>query len=386
MHHQAHKTALIFIAVAIAPLLAGLGALFVYDPLQVFHRPWMRGTSLYSNLRLQVAGVIRREPFDSVILGTSVMENTSADEAGQLLGGRFINISLTASDFVERAVVLGYLLKQRRVDQVIYSMDSVYSNSRTGYPLYPMNTWDFLYDGNRLNDFRVYLNTHFLECLSQWSRTEACIGRPVSLNRPNSWFSDPEQAARFGGLDKWCQARDNYQIKDARDALAKALIRMKPGGDPVPNRDTFRQKVTQALGYIDQHVIKLVTANPEVRFRLVFPPYSRTLYAIWHQSLPLNSAIHLAALKHLVAATTQLPNVEVYGFEDENFLDDLGNYKDLVHYRETFDSFILTAIARGEHRLTSANVDQYLSTLATRARAVDLLALASRLESCNGTH
>jgi len=386
MQTKARKAALIFLGAALLPLLLAFSGFFIYDPLQVYHRPWGRQTSLHSNLRLQAAGVIRHYPFDSVIFGTSMTENTSADEASGLLGSHFVNISLTASDFVERSIVLDYLLRWRKIEQVVFSLDSVYMNRRRGYPLFPISTFDFLYDRNPFNDIRVYLNSHFARCLGRWSGEESCVGRNVGLDHPNAWFREPEHAERFGGMENWCKARDYYQIKDAYEALRKANGKIASGTVNTPSEAELREAQAQAIRYIDENVVLHVRSHPETRFHLLFPPYSRALFAIWYQSIPLDASVHMAVLRHLANLASQLPNMDVYGFEGDDFPDDLANYKDLAHYRESFDSLILKTIASRRNRLSAGNVEDYIRVASGKARAFDLPALQRRLEQCNGPH
>ena len=99
------------------------GTLLVYDPLKLFHQPWKYKEYLQWDMRQQAAGIIKHWDFDSVILGTSIMECTSAKESSQKLGGKFVNISLSGSYFYERAIVLKYLLKHKKIKK--YSTHSI---------------------------------------------------------------------------------------------------------------------------------------------------------------------------------------------------------------------------------------------------------------------
>lgn len=384
MHSKAARLIRAFFLMACLPLAIGFLAFYAYDPLQVYHRPWARAATLHSNFRLQAAGVFRHGDFDAVLLGTSIMENTSADEASRLFGDHFVNVSLTASDFIERSLMLDDLLRRRPVKRVIYSLDSVYNNTRKGYPLFPITTFDFLYDRNPLNDIRVYLNRHFAECLLRWSDAEDCIGRRTTLDRPNAWFGQPEHAVRFGGLGNWCRARDNYQIRDAYVVIGKAVDALASGNIKAPSDAELRQKTDQAMRYVDDNVIRHVREHPQTRFYLFFPPYSRLTFAIWQQSRPLYAHIHRAMARHLAEEAEQLPNLEVYGFEDAAFLDDLANYKDLGHYRAAIDSELLTDMAAGRHRLRGDNVEAYLQLATDKAAHYDLTAIKKRLDACMG--
>ena len=370
-----------YLTAALLPVGLLLAALFAYDPLTLFHRPWLRAPTLHANMRLAIPGAIRRQPFDAVILGTSILENTSADEASQLLGHRYANLSISAGDFFERGLVLDYLLVKHPVTHVVYSLDFIYLNQRKGYRLFPLSTFDFLYDGNRLNDIRAYLNEHTLSCLMHWSQDAACIGRPLSLNRPNAWMHDPGEAVRFGGLDHWCRSAGHPQIRDLREKLNAVADRLA-AGVPAPTAEESAAHAARAIAYVDDNLLRIVASHPHTRFTLVFPPYSRAKFALWYQTAPQDAASHRAVIRHLVDQTRQLGNLEILGFEDQDFPDDLANYKDLDHFRPEINTGITTAIANHQQRLTPANVESYLDIAERRARAFDLVALARRLNQC----
>ncbi|MCW1630108.1 hypothetical protein OLS52_08485 [Campylobacter jejuni] len=75
------------------------------------------------DMRMQARGLILYKDFDSAIIGTSMLENTSAKEANKKLGGNWINLSLGGSTFALRAVILDYLFKHKDIKNIIYSLD-----------------------------------------------------------------------------------------------------------------------------------------------------------------------------------------------------------------------------------------------------------------------
>lgn len=101
-------------------------ALYFYDPLQLFHAAWGRSPTFDKDMRQQVAGIVRNYDFDSIILGTSMLENSSAAEAGRVLGGEFVNISMSSSLHYERSLVLSYVLGKKSLRNVVYSLDYTY--------------------------------------------------------------------------------------------------------------------------------------------------------------------------------------------------------------------------------------------------------------------
>lgn len=384
MHRSARRVTRLFLLCAVLPPLCFGALLFAYDPLALWHAPWGREATLHKNMRFAAVGAMRRAPFESALLGTSIMENMSAAEASRVLGSRFANLSLTASDYVERRIAIDYLLDVRPVQQLVYSLDKVYLTARRGYTTFPLPTWDFLYDGNRLNDARVYLNGHFLRCLRGWSKAPECVGRAADLDRPNAWADEPEHSLRFGGIDKWCAARTNYQVRDARNDLRKATLRLRgePDGEPAPAEVAV--VVARALAYVEENVVALVRRHPQTRFRMFFPPNSRAQFAIWHQSQPHFAAAHEAVIRLMAQRAGELPNLELHGFETEAFLDDIANYKDFVHYAPARDAWLLTAMRDGTHRLGPDNVEAYIAQARQRALGFDIAGLLATLEQCLG--
>lgn len=377
---RAHRPiVLAFLAASLLPVALLALALYVYDPAQLYHPAWGRSQTVHTNLRIQIAGLTRHGEFDSIILGTSILENSSADELSAQLGECFVNLSITAGDFHERGLVLDHLLRARPIRQVVWSLDFIYLNQRRGFRVFPLPTFDFLYDDNPFNDLRLYLNRHFLECLVHWSASEACVGRRVTLDRPNAWDGEAEHAARFGGLRNWCQASDHWQMRDVREKLTTAVARAAAGD---LDYSAGGDNVARALAYVDENLLALARRYPATRFRLVFPPYSRAKFAIWHQQQPGAATAHEAVVRHLATRAAELPNVEVYGFEDQDFLDDMSHYKDLDHFDAGINRLISTALRDGRQRITAAGVDNYLDAARRRARAFDLAGLAARLTAC----
>ncbi|HCJ51359.1 MAG TPA: hypothetical protein DHV67_05810 [Gallionella sp.] len=382
MEIKAKKWVLVYLILVLVPIIMLIGAFWAYDPLQLYHKPWGRPATFNTNMRIQAAGIIRNHDFDSIILGTSIMENYSSKEVGKRLSGNFVNISISAGDYFERARVLGFLFKIKNIRNVVYSLDSVYMNTRAGYSLFPYPTYEYLYDNNQLNDIRVYLNHFYIKCLSTWSADGDCVGFTPDLNRPNAWSGDNENLRRFGGLDKWCAASGNYLMQDSIGKIRQAGQAVATGSVLRFTEEQVGQRVASALTYVDKYVIHFVKANPETRFYFVFPPYSRVQYAIWYQYRTINSFIHAAVLRHLAMEASRLPNMQVFGFENEAYSDDIANYMDIVHAHPDHDAYLLASLASGRGCLTLANVESYIEESKQKGLGYDLVGLGKKLDQC----
>ncbi|HCG40167.1 MAG TPA: hypothetical protein DEW09_14050 [Pseudomonas sp.] len=351
-------------------------AFIVYDPLQLFHQAWGRPVTFDSNMRQQAAGIIRNYPFDSIILGTSMMENSSAEQASQVLGSAFVNISISGSLHAERSPVLAFALREKNLSTVIYSVDEIEPLEEN--PDIALGTFDYLYNRIQADDVLVYFNDRFYPCLIRWSAKPECVGAIDSLDSPNAWIRYAEHSARFGGLENWFKARNNPQIKGAFELIIKSAARA--GTQPEPTEEAIAKARQRVLAYADKNILDHARRNPEVTFHFVFPPYSRAKFAIWHQSEPLRARLHEATLLHFAEAATQLKNVHVYAFEDMDFLDDISNYKDLSHYNPAINNLLVERIRDDANSLDEQNIERYLAHARARAARYDLVGFGKHLE------
>ena len=147
-----------FFGVFIVIFSAFCAVVWYVDPFRLFHQPFMCKNQIYDDMRYNARWFIKSGDYDSIILGTSMLANTSAKEAAELLGGKFINISIWGSSLEQRAILMNYALKKKPIKKIIISLD------RGG--LVPVdvkldnkvlaNRFDFLYTDNS-NIFKVYI-------------------------------------------------------------------------------------------------------------------------------------------------------------------------------------------------------------------------------------
>lgn len=360
--------------------------LWLLDPFRIFHEPWIRENYYYTDLRIQASGIINTENLDSIILGTSIAANFSAREASELFGRRFVNISLDGSSMAERSVVLRYALKKRNIHDVIISLDwsALDSDSINGTPIAP---YQYLYDNSRLNDLLIYASSlkrlNFMFCRNMIIHSDyACRDRiKTDLESLTEWHSSREHSDRFGGLDKWLAARNNGQIIDSLRSISNSIRTIESGEIPAVDSNALSLATKMHERVFNDHLLELATRHPRTHFHLFFPPYSRLRFAIAAQSQPQDFHAYLENLRFIVQDCARHPNISVFGFETEDFLDDIANYKDTSHYHQKFNSMMLQWMATGEHRLTPTNIETYIEQVTRRARDYPLRNIGERINS-----
>lgn len=357
---KSHKKFIFFSLLLPLPFILILFTLlYIRDPFWFFHKPWFREESFMKDMRMQARGIILHKDFDSVIIGTSMLENTSAKEASEKLGGKWVNLSIAGSTFAERFVILNYLFKHKDIKNIIYSLDIRDLNNLDA----PKNR-NFLatYDDKINNLFGIYLSHRFITCALTFSKKEKCIGKNNLDILTNWWLEDQKY---FGGFEKWNKGW--WSDKNFQNEILKAQ-------DFKPN---FNIDVSDFKNYTEKHLLSFIKKYQNTQFHLIVPSYSRLNYRIlsYGEYYNKNSELfskYYAIVSWLIKETNKYPNVKIYGFDDLAYADDIRNYKDPAHYNIDMNSIQLDAIKNGTHILTPQNMDEYFKTMEEKIRNYDL--------------
>ena len=360
-----------FIFLTIIPLIM-YTLIFIYDPLQIFHKAWFRTISFHSGMREQAAGIINNYQFDSLLLGTSMLQNTSAKEASKKLGGHFVNLSVSGSDFYERSFILKYALKKQKLKTIIYSLDAnAYFLERFGQKS-TIEAFNILYNDKFFNKFNIYLNTKYMKCLSTLSSNKKCIGTSKDLTYPGKWFDKKRDYSRFGGIENWFRINLKDKEINALESIVSLAKRKK--------ESTFHIK-NNPIKYIDDNIISIIKRNKNTNFILFFPPYARLEYALWIQKDVNKFNLHKKIIKYLVTQSDKLSNLKIYAFGEEKFLDNLENYMDLHHYHKKINTFMLNSFASDFGLLTKSNVNKYIKVITEKSLKYDISVPAKYIET-----
>lgn len=329
------------------PLLIVLLTIYLFDPYQLFHKPYFRGTIFDSNMRYQNAGVINNYDFDSIILGSSLMVNTSSYEATQKLGNSWVNLSISGGMTNERLDVLNYAITKHKIKNVIFSIEPKWITDNN-----EKNDYFYLYDDNPFNDFKTYLNEKFLFCLFI---QKACIRGSDSLDRPAAVYYKLGFTSRLGGFDSWIQ---NSAHPDIKTILENILSFNK-------------MKNIQENIKVSNYLIETLKKYPNINFYLLIPPTSRLNHKLSYNQDFINNIKEILSL--------HLKNVKIFGFDNTNIPNNLSRYVDLIHYDEKVNSFMLDAIKNDTHRITLKNIDSYFKEMKKKVEAYDIEPLRKQI-------
>jgi len=359
---------------ALVPFLSLIAAIIIIDPLQVFHKSWIHPGKYCKNFRESLYGIVKYEDFDSVIIGSSMTNNFSADEASQNLGGKFINISMGAFSSGERKILLKYLLNSKKIKIIINSFDVI------GDAVF-INNYNLLY-GDFFDRLNFYFNAKTADLILTSVKNRGTL--VSDFNHPIAWY----QNYNFG-LNTWIEGylKGNLQSKSSLKLIIDA---MKLLHERLPdNRKKYNvEKSDLCLKIIDEHFVGFIKEHKNTLFILFLPPWSKVAWkshALSNNELQYNEfEVYKARIKHLVTTLKNCNNAIIFGFDNEAFTRDINRYIDAWHYDEKVNSFMLKAMRNRTHILTPQNVDAYLEKFEKDVINYDIKPLYEQIKSFKG--
>ncbi len=346
MYKSAIKTYLITLLVLIAGFYA---IIFVSDPYMLFHKHWFHQNKMYNNMRIQNYGLIKFGKFDGIIIGTSMLENTSADEATKKFNNvRFANLSVSGGSYYERFKILNMALKTKKIKHVIMSFD--YNFSRSG----KINTTfePSLYSWNSIiGKAKIYSTNKALRCIFL---NKQCDFIKFDINHPKAWYAKKIHNRRFGGFDNWIKFCKDDQIKDAFEQLKSE------------NND-YSVMMAYYKEVINKEIIPLLQ-HEKTTFSIIIPPYSM----LWWGKRKASLSELFEPYVYLIQKTAAYKNVKIYWFYDENYVSDITKYKDLTHYHHSINSLQLDAIKNGTNIINSNNYQEKFTSFRDKINNFDI--------------
>lgn len=319
------------LATAAASLGVLAGVNYVVDPLNRI-RPNSSGVFLKAQEREMNPGIARSLKYDTVIIGSSMMENLDPAYVEKLSSWKTINLAVEGSTAFEQRRNLEVALRTGQVKRVIWGVDWG-SFSHGAYESAPgPGVPDYLYkDDGALNYVKYVFNVSVLR---------------ASLKRVVGMGVVPQE--ELGRLHNWSST-----YKYGCDQMAVEEARFKRVGSIFKNHKigTYRQS-------LDANFFAMVDEYPNVTFYAMLPPYS----AQWVRNLssynPFALNDYLGFRKYM--ASQRRPNLKVFDFMgDESVVTNGKNYRDLAHFHEDINSMMFKRAYEGEHLPVVDHVDAY---------------------------
>ena len=333
-----------FLVRRVAVMLMAVALNFVVDPLQLF-RPARFYHPMYSNdSRMQNAGLIRSQDFDTVFMGTSLAIHFRQSDIDRLVGGHSLKLAMSGSTSHEQSFVLAAAL-ERHPKRVIWQIDDwIFRDAPDvdSNPFLPAN----LYRRNA-RGLGEYLFSGAMARESLWmlARSVKPFEKTVARLTTGVLFKFP--IADADDINILAPSFDVAGFYNARKSMA-AFVRII---DPVRSAYLAEGYDYEAMVRIfESDAIGLIEKNPDVKFDIYFPPYSILQFVAMRDASPATLKIVYDFTAYAFPRLTKFPNVSLHDFrEAKEITHDLGNYGDVIHHSPAIDLKVLSLIAERKY-------------------------------------
>ncbi|MBI5322594.1 hypothetical protein [Bradyrhizobium sp.] len=319
---------------------------FTVDPLQLF-RPARLFAAMYSpDSRMQDAGLIRSQQFDTVFMGTSLAVHFRQSDIDKALGVRSLKLAMTGSNSREQSFVLEAAM-ERGAKRVIWQMDD----------------WIFRHAPDVDADVHLPANLY--------RRNVPGVAEYLlsgAMARESLWIalrSIPPLTPMIAKLTNGIMFRFPIAEVDDINALrrdtdigaaynkAKALAGFRSMVDPSRRKVLSEGHDLDALiGGFQRDAIGLLAKHPNVQFDIYFAPYSILYFVALRDASPETLKVTYDFTAYAIERLAKLPNVRLYDFRAaREITHDLGNYTDVAHHSPAVDLKILSWLAEGKYRV-----------------------------------
>lgn len=318
--------------VILAELFAVIFVVWFFDPFYQYHQPFFNRVAVLNDSNNQLPGTIRNFDYDSVLVGSSVVENCDTSFLDGAYGCQTLKVIKRAGSTAD----------------LLYYMDMVHEEMEPKNVFYCLDIWAFMFSAEVTmygEDVPGYLHTE-----SVWDDATYVLNKEILFEKIPAMLAYEKKEKNTGGKAyDWSEGK-NFCAAQAMTAYNRPEEYLKPV-DFSREIDTIQTNITM--------LVEEVKAHPNTTYRFFIP----TASLLWWDCARANGILeeYYYVLEELMLALTALPNAELYDFQVwQDIACDLDYYMDMVHYSPEINARMLEAMVQGEERVTKETVEQYL--------------------------
>jgi hypothetical protein len=337
---------------------------FAVDPLQLF-RPSQHFAAMYSHdSRVQNAGLIRSQKFDTVFMGTSLAIHFRQSDLDRILGVTSLKLAMTGSSSREQVFVLAAAMAERP-KRVIWEVDDWIFHDTPDIDANVHLPAD-LYRGNA-KGIASYLLSGAMARESLWIAAQSIPQLAPFATRLTSEAIFKFPVARADDINTLHPGEDVGEIYNTKRALAAFRYITDPVRSKYLEDDTDYDTKIRAF---ERDAIGLIVANPDVTFDIYLPPYSILQWVALRETSPETLKSVFAFSGYFCRRLMDFPNVRLFDFRSlSEVTHDLNNYSDVIHHSPDIDVKILGWLAQGKYRVDAAAPTAALDQLKAQVEA-----------------
>ncbi|MBD3795480.1 MAG: hypothetical protein IE881_06045 [Epsilonproteobacteria bacterium] len=332
------------------------GINFIVDPFLQYRTPLLYKVYYNSGRERHLnAGIARNYIYDTVITGSSMTENFHIAQINNILNADSMKFCMQSASAHELNWILNKIFmskKNHEVKRVIYGVDFyAYSGDVKRFHYGEANFPKHLYDENYFNDAKYLVSLDTLKnSISAFvlDRSKPKDDPLFDKNMAYDWMHNEKH--KFGAKNT---------LKDFKEKKAEAGFKLE-------NYRFYKFKES-----FDANTLPLLKENPNVEFIFFYPPYSILGYKFIEKQGWFNEAIEFK--RYVYNSTKNLKNLKIYDFQhDKNITHNLNLYKDVNHYNDKTNDYMIELIAKDSHRVDDKNINLGLEELENQVKNYSL--------------
>lgn len=319
--------------ITVLVLIFAVGAVvYVFDPFYHYHKPWLGLKEVLNDKEYQCIGTLRHFDYDTLLVGSSVMENNDNAWYDEAYGVKSIKAIRSYGATADLCYLMDEAYKNHDIKYVFYNIDpsSLSADAETTYestgcPMY-------LYDTNPFNDVQYLFNKDVLF-------------EKIPYMVANSYLGNYDEGLSYNWA-KW----KTFDIQMALGLYYRPI-------DVVEMQDEtiYNDKLMANIALLT----KEVADHPETQFMFFYPAYSMLWWDGVYRTGERDAYIYCE--KEMTKALLQYDNVRIFCFQNEpDVITNLYNYMDSIHFSPEINKLMLDQMINGEYEMTLDNYEEVL--------------------------
>ncbi|MBE5825344.1 MAG: SGNH/GDSL hydrolase family protein [Butyrivibrio sp.] len=321
----------LFCTVLVILVLIGV-TVYVFDPFYHYHKPWFGMKAVLNDKEYQCIGSLRNFDYDSLLVGSSVMENNDNAWYDEAYGIKSIKAIRSYGATADLCYLMDAAYEDHDIKYVFYNIDpsSLYADPETTYestgcPMY-------LYDRNPFNDVQYLFNKDVLF-------------EKIPYEVASSFIGDYREGQSYN----WAQWKTFGEESTLSVYFRSNEVK------PMMEETAYADKLSANIALLTEQV----RSHPETEFVFFYPPYSLLWWDMTYRYGETDAVIYCE--KEMTKALLQYDNVKIFCFQNEKeIVTNLNNYMDTLHFSPEINRLMLDEILVDKNRLTVDNYEKFL--------------------------
>lgn len=330
-----------FFAFVLAVVLFLSAAAYVIDPFLQFRAKddtyLLRGWFVDS-------GLVRNYDYDTLIIGSSMVQNFDMDLWRKKLGGKPLHIGMGAISAVEIGELMNIAYDSGKADKFFICVDQYLFSSDASVSHFP----EYLLRNDILSRLRYMLSYEV------WFRYIPVDIAFMALDLMG--VALPEKYAEKKSIDRLGDWRLDFPPGTAgREAVLRYYQKGQFSVSAVDTENLDQRMKERIDRFLDSFSYE---RGEHVFF---FPPYSSLFWCGAQSDGYFNAYMQV---KRYFAEQAMRRGAAVYDFQGADCTVDLDNYRDATHFMPVVSDWIIDCFARGDYLMTRENISSLLDMVA----------------------